>query len=207
MDVSDRGVCTEPGSGGEGRSPGEAVLRPGVCLRPHPGSRLPHPSPHVAGDVAGRRAAHGAMGAWAAYSWLTNAVPAEEAIPARLVIFCAMAAMFVASLAVPGTFGESGVLFGVASSWCSSYRWSFSPLPRTRAGRGPSSGSHRASWAALLCSLWPASSTASPRVLWAVALASSTAWRRCATSRASGSTRAFRPERHGLVVIAALGDR
>jgi low temperature requirement protein LtrA len=53
-------------------------------------------------------------GAWAAYSWLTNAVPAEEAIPARLVIFCAMAAMFVASLAVPDAFGESGVLFGVA---------------------------------------------------------------------------------------------
>ena len=53
-------------------------------------------------------------GAWAAYSWLTNAVPAEEVIPARLVIFCAMAAMFVASLAVPGAFGESGVIFGLA---------------------------------------------------------------------------------------------
>jgi low temperature requirement protein LtrA len=53
-------------------------------------------------------------GAWAAYSWLTNAVPAEEVIPARLVIFCAMAAMFVASLAVPDAFGESGVLFGMA---------------------------------------------------------------------------------------------
>jgi hypothetical protein len=33
-------------------------------------------------------------------------VPAEEAIPARLLIFCAMAAMFVASLAVPGAFGR-----------------------------------------------------------------------------------------------------
>ncbi|HEY6666638.1 MAG TPA: low temperature requirement protein A, partial [Propionibacteriaceae bacterium] len=32
---------------------------------------------------------------WEGYSWLTNAVPAEEVIPARLVIFCAMAAMFV----------------------------------------------------------------------------------------------------------------
>ena len=53
-------------------------------------------------------------GAWAAYSWLTNAVPAEEAIPARLVIFCAMAAMFVASLAIPGAFGEYGVIFGLA---------------------------------------------------------------------------------------------
>ena len=53
-------------------------------------------------------------GAWAAYSWLTNAVPAEDVIPARLVIFCAMAAMFVASLAVPDAFGEYGVIFGVA---------------------------------------------------------------------------------------------
>ena len=49
---------------------------------------------------------------WAVYSWLTNAVPAEDVIPARIVIFLAMAAMFVASLAVPGAFGEYGVLFG-----------------------------------------------------------------------------------------------
>src|SRR5215204_1275800 len=51
---------------------------------------------------------------WASYSWLTNAVPAEDVIPARLVIFCAMAAMFVASLAVPGAFGHYGVIFGSA---------------------------------------------------------------------------------------------
>src|SRR5919106_5127644 len=52
--------------------------------------------------------------AWEGYSWLTNAVPAEEVIPARLLIFLAMAAMFVASLAVPGAFGRYGVIFGVA---------------------------------------------------------------------------------------------
>ena len=52
--------------------------------------------------------------AWGGYSWLTNAVPAEEVIPARLVILTAMAAMLVASLAVPDAFGESGVLFGSA---------------------------------------------------------------------------------------------
>ena len=51
---------------------------------------------------------------WAVYAWLTNAVPAEDVIPARIVIFLAMAAMFVASLAVPGAFGEYGVLFGLA---------------------------------------------------------------------------------------------
>jgi low temperature requirement protein LtrA len=52
--------------------------------------------------------------AWVGYSWLTNAVPAEEVIPARLVILTAMATMLVASLAVPDAFGEYGVLFGLA---------------------------------------------------------------------------------------------
>ena len=52
--------------------------------------------------------------AWGGYAWLTNAVPAEEVIPARLVILTAMAAMLVASLAVPDAFGEYGVLFGLS---------------------------------------------------------------------------------------------
>ena len=52
--------------------------------------------------------------AWGAYSWLTNAVPAEEVVSARLVILSAMAAMLVASLAVPDAFGEYGVLFGLS---------------------------------------------------------------------------------------------
>ena len=45
--------------------------------------------------------------AWICYSWLTNAVPAEEALSARLVILSAMAAMLVVSLAVPDAFGDS----------------------------------------------------------------------------------------------------
>ena len=52
--------------------------------------------------------------AWGGYAWLTNAVPAEEVIPARLVILTAMAFMLVASLAVPDAFGEYGVLFGLS---------------------------------------------------------------------------------------------
>ena len=51
---------------------------------------------------------------WVCYSWLTNAVPAEERIPARLVLFSAMAAMLVAAIAVPGAFGDDGVIFGFA---------------------------------------------------------------------------------------------
>lgn len=52
--------------------------------------------------------------AWVCYSWLTNAVPAEEALPARLVILAAMVAMLVVSLSVPAAFGDAGVLFGIA---------------------------------------------------------------------------------------------
>jgi low temperature requirement protein LtrA len=51
--------------------------------------------------------------AWASYAWLTNTVDAgrDEVLAAVLV---AMAAMFVAALAVPEAFGDHGVLFGVA---------------------------------------------------------------------------------------------
>ena len=51
--------------------------------------------------------------AWASYAWLTNTVdPGLGAVSAAMVV--AMAAMFVAALAVPDAFGGHGVLFGVA---------------------------------------------------------------------------------------------
>lgn len=52
--------------------------------------------------------------AWAAYSWLTDAIPAHEVLSERLVVLSAVTAMFVASIAVPGAFGDDAVLFGVA---------------------------------------------------------------------------------------------
>jgi low temperature requirement protein LtrA len=51
--------------------------------------------------------------AWAAYAWLTNTVdPGVGAVWAAMLV--AMAAMFVAALAVPEAFGSHGVLFGMA---------------------------------------------------------------------------------------------
>ena len=53
--------------------------------------------------------------AWAAYAWLTNAVdPSEGLVWGTMMI--AMAAMFVAALAVPEAFGRHGVVFGAAFS-------------------------------------------------------------------------------------------
>ncbi|TMK41847.1 MAG: low temperature requirement protein A [Actinobacteria bacterium] len=51
--------------------------------------------------------------AWAAYAWLTNTVNPEEGV-ARLVVFAAMGAMLIASLAVPGAFRGDAEVFALA---------------------------------------------------------------------------------------------
>ena len=51
--------------------------------------------------------------AWASYAWLTNTLDADlDAVSVALL--AAMAAMFIAALAVPDAFGRHGVVFGVA---------------------------------------------------------------------------------------------
>ena len=52
--------------------------------------------------------------AWVGYSWLTNSIRIDDDISSRLVIMLAMTAMLVAGLAVPTAFGEYAVLFGIA---------------------------------------------------------------------------------------------
>ena len=51
--------------------------------------------------------------AWVAYSWLTNTIDPEEDL-ARIGIFLAMSGMFVVALAAPQAFGSYGILFGCA---------------------------------------------------------------------------------------------
>ncbi len=51
--------------------------------------------------------------AWAAYAWLTNTLNPEEGA-VRLAVFGAIAAMLIVSLAAPTAFGTGGVAFGVA---------------------------------------------------------------------------------------------
>jgi low temperature requirement protein LtrA len=50
--------------------------------------------------------------AWGSYAWLTNTVPTGETLP-RLVILTAMAAMLVIGLAVPHAWGDGGVALGL----------------------------------------------------------------------------------------------
>jgi low temperature requirement protein LtrA len=51
--------------------------------------------------------------AWAAYAWLTNTLNPEEG-GVRIAVFCVIAAMLIVSLAVPKAFSTTGVTFGVA---------------------------------------------------------------------------------------------
>src|SRR5437588_3615629 len=51
--------------------------------------------------------------AWSGYAWLGNTVNAEEGF-VRVMLFGAMGAMLIASLAVPHAFGSDGLTFGLA---------------------------------------------------------------------------------------------
>jgi low temperature requirement protein LtrA len=50
---------------------------------------------------------------WAAYAWLTNTLNPEEGA-VRLAVFGSIAAMLIVALATPNAFGSEGVVFGVA---------------------------------------------------------------------------------------------
>ena len=51
--------------------------------------------------------------AWTAFAWLTSTMDVDEG-GVRLAMLASMGAMLVAALAVPTAFGDDGVLFGVA---------------------------------------------------------------------------------------------
>jgi low temperature requirement protein LtrA len=117
--------------------------------------------------------------AWVGYSWLTNnAVRAEEATPARLVVLAAMAAMLVASLAAPDAFGKAGIIFGAAY-----FVVRFLHLTLYGFTAGDSAEARRAVIGFAPGALGDRRCCSSPRPS-----RSTTAWRSCAASGASACT-------------------
>jgi low temperature requirement protein LtrA len=51
--------------------------------------------------------------AWSGYAWLGNTANTDDGLM-RVILLAAMAAMLIASLAVPHAFGSDGLIFGVA---------------------------------------------------------------------------------------------
>lgn len=144
---------------------------------------------------------------WSAYAWLTNTVdPEEEVVGAALLV--ALIAMFVAALVVPGVFEGDGVLFGAAFVVV----WAMHTALYALAGRGSpdllGAVLRLAPWTLLGATLiLIAGFTDGMREwLWLAALAcayvggvlsGSTGWRVHPSHFA---------ERHGLVMIIALGE-
>ena len=52
--------------------------------------------------------------AWVGYAWLTNSIRIDDNVLPRLVMMAAMLAMLVVGLAAPSAFGEYALLFGAA---------------------------------------------------------------------------------------------
>jgi low temperature requirement protein LtrA len=145
--------------------------------------------------------------AWTAYAWLTNIVDPEEGVVGAALLV-ALIAMFVAALVVPGVFEDEGVLFGAAFLVVCAMHLALYAL----AGRGNSDllGAvlRLAPWTLLGATLiLVAGFTDGARTwLWLAALA-------CSYFGAvlSGSTGwhvhpSHFAERHGLVLIIALGE-
>jgi low temperature requirement protein LtrA len=113
---------------------GEAVRRP-VSDGPEPGEERVTPlelffdlvfvfaitqvTALISADTTWRGLARGMLvlaavwWSWTGYAWLTNAID-PEALRPRLAMFLAMAAMLLVAIATPRAFGEDALLFGCA---------------------------------------------------------------------------------------------
>jgi low temperature requirement protein LtrA len=146
--------------------------------------------------------------AWSGYAWLTNALE-PEAGPVRAGMFGAMAAMLLVALAVPGAFGTEAVLFGVAYLLVRLLNLGLAALA---AGRDPDvrGALERFAPAAMLSPvlLLGAGFVAGPArgALWVVALAVPYAGVPLGRGQGWSVSPAHVAERHGLIVLIALGE-
>jgi low temperature requirement protein LtrA len=145
--------------------------------------------------------------AWTAYAWLTNTVDPEEGVVGAALLV-ALIAIFIAALAVPGVFGDEGTLFGVAFLVVVAMHLTLYTL----AGRGTpdllGAVLRLAPWSVLGALLILAAGFAEGARTWlwlaallvtyfGAALSGSSGWRIHPSHFA---------ERHGLVIIIALGE-
>jgi low temperature requirement protein LtrA len=167
----------------------------------------------LAADPTWRGLGHGMLvlaalwWAWASYAWLTNSVDPEEGV-ARLVIFAAMAAMLVASLATPRAFAGDGLLFGVAYALVRVLHLAL--YSRVAGDAGVRTVVRRLAPTALTASALLVAAGAiggSARTpLWVLALAVDYGGLLLIGVRGWQVAPAHFAERHGLIIIIALGE-
>jgi low temperature requirement protein LtrA len=146
--------------------------------------------------------------AWVAYAWLTNTV-GGSATAARVTVLLAMAAMLIASLAVPAAFGAHAVLFALSYAVVRILHVLLYYLA-TRGQAGIRGAVVRLAPLLLLGSalLVTASlaSGAARLALWCAGLAIDYAGPALAGARGWRVHANHFVERHGLIIIIALGE-
>ena len=146
--------------------------------------------------------------AWTGYAWLTSVVEPEEG-EVRLVIFAAMAGLLVVSLCVPGAFGDEATLFACAYaivrfSQIGLFLLASRDYPELRHSVWGLAGG-----TAVGCGLLIVGSFFEPEAqfaIWAVALALDVAEPYFFGSEGWKLQPSHFAERHGLIVIIALGE-
>ncbi|HLE99338.1 MAG TPA: low temperature requirement protein A, partial [Gaiellaceae bacterium] len=146
--------------------------------------------------------------AWSAYAWMTNAIDVESLVT-RLIVFAAMAAAFFAALAVPDAYQDAGAWFAVSYFTlrilnAALFTWGVRRDPallRATAGLAP--------WfvAAALVALVGGFADGELRPwIWIASLAIDVAGTIVAGRARWRVSSAHFAERHGLIVIIALGE-
>jgi low temperature requirement protein LtrA len=147
--------------------------------------------------------------AWVAYVWIGTTTDAEDGV-ARFVLLVAMAAMFVTALAAPAAFGRYGVLFGISYFVVRllhvvMFRVVGRSMPEVgaavaRLAPGLLAGSALIVVAGFLEAGWPRG------VLWALAVVIDVGSPLVTGTEGWHLSPGHFAERHGLVIIIALGE-
>jgi low temperature requirement protein LtrA len=147
--------------------------------------------------------------AWVAYVWIGTTTDAEDGI-ARFVLLGAMAAMFVTALAAPEAFGRYGVLFGISYFVVRilhvvMFRVVGRDLPEVgaavaRLAPGMLLGSALIVVAGFLTEGWPRA------LLWTLAVVIDVGTPLVVGTEGWHLSPGHFAERHGLVIIIALGE-
>jgi low temperature requirement protein LtrA len=147
--------------------------------------------------------------AWVAYVWIGTTTDAEDGV-ARFVLLGAMAAMFLTALAAPQAFGRYGVLFGVSYFVVRllhivMFRVVGRSMPEVgaavaRLAPGLLAGSALIVVAGFLEAGWPRG------VLWALAVVIDVGSPLVVGTEGWHLSPGHFAERHGLVIIIALGE-
>ena len=146
---------------------------------------------------------------WAAYAWLTNTINPEEGI-VRIAMFGAMAAMLIASLAVPDVFGDDAFLFACAYAMVRiaaprAVRRRRPRRPRPARGRCADGSRHGGECLAPLRRR-PRSTARCRSAVWAVALLVDLLGVYIGGGKGWHLAPSHFAERHALIVIIALGE-